>query len=87
MIREPKAWRVAAGFSVASVARQAGIQGNNPVRTYSRYESGENPCPAEVVEAVRMLSDGEVGAESWQKVRLDFLRRGQPSPPSEGAAA
>lgn len=73
MIRDPKSWRVDAGLSLAAVAARAGIVGKNPMRTYGRYERGEQPCPAEVVEAVRALSDGRVSAETWHQVRLAYL--------------
>lgn len=70
----PKAWRLSSGFSQGHVAKKAGLTGANPSRTYDRYESGECPCPAAVIEAVRKLSEGVVGAESWQRQRLDYLR-------------
>lgn len=73
MIRTPKTWRITHGHTLAVVAERAGITGENPSRTYSRYENGERDCPAPVVEAVRKMSQGEIGAEHWQAVRVAFL--------------
>jgi predicted transcriptional regulator len=81
MIREPKVWREEAGHSLATVARACGIEGKNPAKTYSRYETGECPAPAGVVEAVREMSRGRVTAESFHHVRLAHERR------KKGAAA
>lgn len=75
MIRDPKAWRTEAGLSLAHVAEACGIAGKNPSKTYSRYETGENKCPTEVIEAVRKLSSEAVGPDSWHQVRLTFLQR------------
>lgn len=75
MIRQPKTWRLKAGFSLALVAIEAGIGGRNPSRTYDRYERGINVCPAAVIETVRRLSKGAVTAEAWQRVRLAFLEQ------------
>lgn len=69
----PKAWRQAADLSLAEVAAKAGITGKNAARTYDRYEKGEQSCPAPVIETVRELSHGAVGAEAWQFVRIQFL--------------
>lgn len=70
---EPRSWRLREGLTVAEMARRAGISGKNPVRTYGRYETGEQPCPPEVIERVREITGGEVGAEGWQKARVEFL--------------
>ena len=86
-IRQPKAWREEQRFSLAHVARSCGIAGRNPAKTYSRYELGESPCPAEVVEAVRVLSAGAVTAESFHHVRLAFLRQGSLRQPHAEAAS
>lgn len=69
----PRAWRQAAGRTLAEVAAAAGISGKNPSRTLARYETGENVPSPIVVEAVRELSGGGVTAEAWHRVRLDFL--------------
>jgi transcriptional regulator with XRE-family HTH domain len=74
MIRLPKTWREQAGLSCADVARRCGIAGKNPTKTYSRYETGESPAPALVIEAVRKLSAGKVDAETFQRARLSFLK-------------
>lgn len=71
----PLEWRRLRGCTKEFVAARTPIAGKNPSRTYDRYERGENPCPADVIEAVRQLSGGAVGAEGWQKVRLDYLRK------------
>jgi len=73
MITHPKTWRLEAGLSLSTVAKQAGIAGANPARTYDRYERGESVCPADVIERVRAMSDGKVDAESWQSVRLAHI--------------
>lgn len=75
---DPKAWRVACGLSLHALARRVGIAGVNPARTYSRYERGESQCPSEIVERVRTLSQGAVGAEDWQRVRCAHLARSAP---------
>jgi transcriptional regulator with XRE-family HTH domain len=85
LILDPKSWRVEAGLTLAAVAANAGIGGANPAKTYSRYETGESPCPATVVEAVRTLSGGLVGAEAFHAARMRFLR--QRAEPPEAAAA
>jgi transcriptional regulator with XRE-family HTH domain len=74
MATNPKSWRTAQGLSLADLAKKAGISGNNPARTYDRYERGEQACPAEVVEVVKTTSGGAVNAESWHGVRLAHLR-------------
>lgn len=74
MARNPKSWRQEAGLSLAHVAAHAGIAGANPARTYDRYEKGEQACPATVIERVRELSAGAVGAESWQETRMQFFK-------------
>lgn len=73
MIRNPKAWREDAGLTLAAVAAEAGIAGINPSRTFNRYESGERPCPAEVIAAVQRLSGGKIKAQHWQDVRVAYL--------------
>jgi transcriptional regulator with XRE-family HTH domain len=73
MIRDPRKWREKAGFTLARVAVEVGIDGQNPARTYARYERGENQCPVTVIEKVRALSRGRVTAESWCAVRSAFL--------------
>ena len=73
MIRTPKAWRTEEGLTLVVVAASAGIGGANPARTYSRYELGERDCPATIVEAIRKMSNGKVGAEAWQQVRVAWL--------------
>lgn len=75
MIRNPKTWRLENSHTLAVVAERAGIKGENPSRTYSRYENGERDCPAPVVEAVREMSGGAVGAEAWHQVRVAWLGR------------
>lgn len=69
---DPKAWRVGAGKGLTEIARAVGLGGKNPARTYDRYEKGEQECPAEVVEAVRQMSGGIVGAESWLRARMAY---------------
>jgi hypothetical protein len=73
MIRNPKTWRLSEGLTLAIVAAKVGIAGSNPSRTYGRYETGERDCPASVVEAVRKLSGGKIGAEAWHAVRVGWL--------------
>ena len=73
LIRNPKTWRTAEGLTLAVVAAQAGIAGSNPSRTYSRYETGERDCPPSVIEAVRKLSGGKIGAEAWHHARVAWL--------------
>ncbi len=85
-IRDPKSWRNEAGLTLAEVAARAGITGRNPAKTYSRYETGQSPCPAPVVEAVRSLSEGAVGAEAFHKVRLRHLSGAGAEEQPEGAA-
>lgn len=70
----PHDWRAQAGLSLAKAAEAAGIAGKNPARTYGRYEAGETPVPAEVVEAIQNASGGAVTPASWHQVRLGFLR-------------
>lgn len=79
MPSDPKDWRAQADLTLASAAMLAGIQGRNPSKTYSRYETGESPCPAAVVEKIRAGSNGQVTAESWHAVRLAFLKSKEPS--------
>lgn len=71
----PKTWREQAGLTLRDLAGKAGIQGTNPARTYDRYESGEQQCPAEVVEAVLYLSANVVAPADWHAVRIAFLRK------------
>jgi transcriptional regulator with XRE-family HTH domain len=87
MILDPKAWRLQAGLTLASVARAAGIEGRNPAKTYSRYEQGESACPAEIVERLRALSQGQLGAESFHAVRLTWLRSNAAPVPAEACHA
>jgi transcriptional regulator with XRE-family HTH domain len=75
MIRDPKSWRTEAGMSLAAVAAGCGIGGKNPSKTYSRYETGESPAPADVVEAVRKISRGKITVESFHAARLAHLRK------------
>ena len=74
-IVSPLQWRLNVGLTLAAAAERAGIAGKNPLRTYARYESGAQPCPPHVVEAIRTASSGTVGAESWHRARLAFLAR------------
>lgn len=71
-IPTPAEWRQQRGCTLKFCADYAEIGGKNPGQTYARYERGENPCPAGVVEAIRELSDGAVGAESWQRARREY---------------
>lgn len=75
----PREWRLSAGLRLKDVALAAGIGGKNPARTYARYESGEQDCPAGVVEAVRKLSDGVVSAEDWHCVWVEANRADVPA--------
>lgn len=79
MIRDPKSWRLEEGLTLEEVATKAGIEGQNPAATYRRYEIGEHPCPPQVIETVRVLSDGQIGAESWHAVRMAHVSGEQPS--------
>jgi transcriptional regulator with XRE-family HTH domain len=81
--RDPREWRKETGKTLADVASLAGIAGRNPSRTYARYETGDNQCPANVIEAVRVLSAGAVTGDSWQRVRVNFLSAGASA--AEGA--
>lgn len=74
MSREPKSWREAAGLSQAAVARKVGIGGQNPARTYARYESGASVAPTAVIARLGYLSHGAVEANDWHRVRLHYLK-------------
>lgn len=86
LILDPKAWRLQAGMTLATVARAAGIEGRNPAKTYSRYEQGESACPAEIVERLRTLSQGQLGAESFHAARLSWLRANTATASAEACA-
>lgn len=73
MSLNPKDWRAAAKLSLAAVAAKAGITGQNPARTYVRYESGACICPTEIVETVSKLSAGAVEPNDWHRARVGFL--------------
>lgn len=86
LILDPRAWRACKKYSLADMAKAAGIQGKNPLRTYSRYESGQHPCPSQVIENIRKFSNGEIGAEAWQKARMDYLHGLESGSHSEAVA-
>lgn len=72
---KPKEWRCEIGLSQDRIARQIGIEGKNPSRTWQRWESGERPPPIRIVVAVERMSEGKVTAESWHDARVQYLER------------
>jgi len=70
----PQQWRNQAKLSLSTVARLLRIKGNNPGRTYQRWESGERKPSPDIIVAVETLSGGSVTASSWALVRSQYLQ-------------
>lgn len=43
-------------------------------RTYQRYEKGERPMPAPVVERMRVLTKNEIGGRIMNEIRIGWMR-------------
>lgn len=71
----PQEWRRNQHFSQEKIALLFGISGNNPARTWQRWESGERSPPLSVITKMEALSDGKVTTKSWLDVRQAFLKR------------
>jgi hypothetical protein len=69
-----RAWRLSQSLTLQELAVKLAIGGANAARTAQRYESGESPCPADVVERARVISGGVVTPNDFHDVRLAFLR-------------
>lgn len=65
----PREWRLSEQRSLAAVAREIGVEGKNPARTYQRWEAGESDPPLKIVSAIESLSTGKVTFQSWVSLR------------------
>jgi transcriptional regulator with XRE-family HTH domain len=83
----PSEWRKHANLSQAAMAEKLGISGENPARTWGRWELGERVPPIDVIVAVERLSEGAVTASSWAEVRGAHLQTRRSSAPTIEARA
>ncbi|MFG1276575.1 hypothetical protein [Xanthobacter autotrophicus] len=60
-------------MSLAAAAELIGHKGQNPARTWHRWEVGERKCPADIIARVEAASAGKVTAASWAFVRQSFV--------------
>lgn len=44
-------------------------------RTYQRYETGERPASASVIERMRVHSKGEIDGQVWNGIRIGWMRK------------
>ena len=79
-----RTWRNHEGLTIEEMAQKiASLLGCEPigVRTAQRWETGENVAPAEVVEAVRVMTKGQVSPIDIHDQRLEWLHeRGRTGP-------
>lgn len=79
-----RTWRNREGLTIEEMAQKiASYLGSGPigVRTAQRWETGENVAPAEVVEAMRVMTKGEVSPIDVHDQRLEWLHeRGRIGP-------
>jgi transcriptional regulator with XRE-family HTH domain len=61
----PRAFREKKGLNLLQMAERLGVAGENPSRTYQRWETGERPVPLPVVAAFEKMSAGRVRASDW----------------------
>lgn len=47
-------------------------------RSFQRLETGENKADADMIERIRALTEGEVGADDMHQTRLAWLRANRP---------
>lgn len=71
-------FRAASGLSKADLGRALGYTKANPSRFYERFETGELPADADLVERISKLTAGIVSAADMHAVRLSWLKRHRP---------
>lgn len=73
-----KAWRIERGWSVAETARALGILGINPGATLARIEAGSRQPDADMIERIRILTEGAVTPADMHDTRLAWLKTNRP---------
>ena len=73
-----KDWRLAAGLSIAELARELGIAGVNPGGTLARIETGARQADATMTDRIIRRTAGAVAADDMHQVRLEWLRANRP---------
>lgn len=69
----PYEWRTKSRLSLAAAAELIGHKGQNPARTWQRWEVGERKCPADIIAKVEIASSGKVTAAAWAFVRQSWV--------------
>lgn len=65
----PEEWRTGRKLSQDALAKLLGLSGQNPGRTWQRWERGERQPPLSIIAKVETLSDGKVTTRSWVEAR------------------
>jgi transcriptional regulator with XRE-family HTH domain len=69
----PKEFRLKKGWTLLEMAQRFGLEGENPMRTYQRWETGERPVPLPVIAEFERLSRGRVRLRDWPQAQFSRI--------------
>jgi DNA-binding transcriptional regulator YiaG len=79
-------WRKANNLSCADVARGLDLDGERDSASVWNWETGRSRPDADIIERLRVFSNGQVTADDMHAVRLAWLRENRPEKFDEAAA-
>lgn len=70
-------WRETNGWTLARLAGELGLPGENPAATVQRWETGKSRPEADVIERIEKVTERSVTATDMHETRLAWLNSQQ----------